>query len=273
MSSTRAMQTRLTTHLTREDSMIQTSNPTDLMRHAGTWGFALLCAFQVGCSSNDSPACRLDAGCGATRSEPEAGSKKGPAPFVLVPGKPGEALPPMNKAVADRWPTLIQSGINAILALQRLSKGKVPPDNEMIEKSLQVKITTDVTTHANTGSTVYRVDGWLEAFQDSENSPSGKLSRYHRESSLGDYAYIQLNLSPRKYCLDPYELAVYLGGTYRALPLPPSPHTNMPLEPRYKPAYTWGMFDRGISKRHIGSKGLLFEVANRCVLSISIGLP
>ena len=207
------------------------------------------------------------AGC-ATAERQATASETASAPFVLVPGKPGEALPPMNKAVAAKWPPAIRQGIDALVMLKQIKpvEGSPATSNEEIERILGVQIVGDAKEIA--WKTTFTVEKWLPEYQTERSARSATLIRNSIDSPYGRSSYISLPIAKEKFCLNPYEVAVYLGSKYKPLVSLPPHGSPKPLK-MYPEAFEWGMFSRGEILTHISSSGPTIEIRNNCIVTIS----
>ena len=206
-------------------------------------------------------------GC-ATAERQATASETASAPFVLVPGKPGEALPPMNKAVAANWPPAIRQGIDALVVLKQKTpvEGRPATSNAEIERILGVQIVGDAKEKA--WKTTFTVKNWLPEYQTERSARSAILIRNSIDSPYGRSSYISLPIAKEKFCLNPYEVAVYLGSKYKPLVSLPPHGSPKPLK-MYPEVFEWGMFSRGGILTHISSVGPMIEIDNNCIVNLS----
>ncbi|MDT6964163.1 hypothetical protein QTN24_21880 [Cupriavidus sp. SZY C1] len=213
----------------------------------------------------------LQSGCAST-SDQTLGAAPSATDFVLRPGNPGDPLPAQTTAAGRHWPVEVREGIERVVMFLDAARGQRIHtfDNAAIEKLLDVKLHGDTKLTSHIGATPYGISGWLTNYQASGASFSGQANRYRPSSALGDYVYIRLKISPKKYCLDPYDLAVYIGGDYLPLHPAPSLHRETPDLPKFEPAYAWGMFERGVTGIHYGSRKIHISIEERCVSEVAI---
>jgi hypothetical protein len=170
----------------------------------------------------------------------------------------GTPLPARNPAVADRWPPDLRHQVDTLLGL--FANRRQPPSVSEIEKTLGVQLIEWPSTGSLDSMVVakkYSVQGWSPTHTDfAEAMRRGDQSYF---ISKGDPALHRIVLPIHRpgYCLDPYELAIYTGASFRNGDS--STHTEVRHWP---PAYVWGMFAWSRSGQYIG-RGLSIAVGHR----------
>ena len=184
-------------------------------------------------------------------------------------GPPGSPLPPSNKAVGDKWPPEVREFVEVFTT--RFADGQPVPTNEQIEQWLHVRTVEDP-VEAKRHYFYRRIQDWPLGFADD----LGRSSYWKASPDPDGQEYMQIGLGvdTSRYCINPYDLAIYTGFRFEP-DLPPisSPHDVLPERPRdpwgkiYSPDYVWGMFSRAPGRIYRGNNFLRIFLTEdlRCI--------
>ena len=189
-------------------------------------------------------------------------------------GPPGSPLPPQNKAVGDKWPPEVREFVDVFTT--RFARGQPIPTNEQIEQWLHVRTVED-SVEAKRHYFYRRIQDWPLGFADD----LGRSSYWKAAPKPNGQQYMEIGLGvdTSRYCINPYDLAIYTGFRFEpALPPISSPHDVLPERPRdpwgkiYRPDYVWGMFTRAPDRTYLGNNFLRIFLTKdlRCVDRFSI---
>lgn len=166
-----------------------------------------------------------------------------PARLAFEPGPDGSPLPPRTADAARNWPSEFKTFLDA--GLQTLKReGKLPAPEE-IAKSLGVQLQENPANQT--------MSGVLREFRvlDVPFGPADPKDARHALTLVGRANapnrswYLHILVDPKRYCINPYEIAIYLGEPFASTDL--NPHSIPDGGP---PSYTWGMFKRGRQGTH-----------------------
>ena len=198
--------------------------------------------------------------CNAWAQASEPGKAEIPA---SVPGADGTPLPPPNKAVGDKWPPEVKRFIDGMLLL--FGNAERPPlSTQEIESTLGVTLVPESLIR-------YRVDAsYVVSGSDLLNPISVRqgLSVYTVGSLKKDgrrFHTFDFPIDARRYCVSPYDFAVYTGNLYR----PEMPvHGFRPPDQSWPLAYEWGMFNRTSSGRYLADRKPAVDLitSDTCIL-------
>lgn len=157
-------------------------------------------------------------------------------------GKPGTPLPPQNKAVGEKWAPEVRQFIDALLT--EFQDGKPAPTVEQIEKVFGVKVIAKAPdAYKIPGIDEYELQGWALR-NPSVSSWSANYLLLPAKSGTQSQS-VRFVIDTQRYCIDPYDFAIYAGASAGAAP-DGSPEHNPYLrdDGSYAPVYAWGMFNR-----------------------------
>ena len=189
-------------------------------------------------------------------------------------GPAGSPLPPPNKAVGDKWPPEVREFVDVFTT--RFADGQPMPTNEQIEQWLHVRTVEDPVEQKRY-YIARRIHDWPLGFADDLGRSSywkGFPKPDGRQSME-----IGLGVDTSRYCINPYDLAIYTGFRFEPeLRYLSSPHDTLPpraSDPRgnvYTPDYVWGMFTRAPDRTYLGNNFLRLYLTKdlRCVDRFSI---
>ena len=189
-------------------------------------------------------------------------------------GPPGSPLPPQNKAVGDKWPPEVRKFVDVFTT--RFAEGQPVPTNEQIEQWLHVRTVEDPVEQKR-HYIARRIHDWPLGFADD----LGRSSYWKAAPKPNGQQYMEIGLGvdTSRYCISPYDLAIYTGFRFEPeLTLSPTVHVPTPPRPRdpwgnvYTPDYVWGMFTRAPGRTYRGNNFLRIYLTEdlRCVDRISI---
>lgn len=177
------------------------------------------------------------------------------------PGPIGTPLPPPTKAVGNKWPPEVKRFIDGLIEL--FGQHERPSLSlRQIETTLGVTLTPQPFTWQMVDAS-YRISG-SELLNPLANPG---LSEYRvgtkKKDGLRFHAF-EFSLDPQRFCVSPYDLAIYTGNKY----MPDPPLHGWPPGPLYPPTYEWGMFDRTITGRYNGQPkpGIALITTDKCIL-------
>ena len=164
-------------------------------------------------------------------------------PTIKLQGIYGEPLPPPNKAVAHHWPPEIKQLVDDMLEL--FDNKRTPTLRvEQIEQKLKIKLNRTPLRSDQGGMTAnYDIvqSAWLISRTDQPDPrlPGNYVIRDDVKTKLTSHK-LELPLDMTRYCLSPYDLAIYTGAQYSPDPIWfPRSKFIQPGPPRYE----WGMFN------------------------------
>lgn len=170
----------------------------------------------------------------------------------LVPQSENTPLPLRDPRIADHWPPELKRVIDDMLALYSVKEK--PSSPEEIEQRMGVRLMD----HPWLGKErdvykAYRVVGGRRANLDSRSWNDGWVANYviyrARPPSRMTQAFnLTIPVSPKDFCLNPYELAIYTGSKFIVGDRSPALTFQHP-----QPAYVWGMFEWSTANHYIGN--------------------
>ena len=189
----------------------------------------------------------------------------------------GPPLPPQNKAVGDKWPPEVREFVDVFTT--RFASGQPMPTEEQIQRWLHVR-TVEIPEGLRSRYALEERDihDWPLGFADNRGYSSyAKLMPNSDGRQL--MRIIRLKVDTSRYCINPYDLAIYTGFRFRpevsytevydAQPQPP--HPRDPSGNLYKSDYVWGMFARSPEQMYLGNNFLKIFLTDdlRCIRSFS----
>lgn len=167
-----------------------------------------------------------------------------PARRALAPGPDGAPLPARTADAAMFWPPAFRKFLDAALLL--LKRGGKGPSLSEIEGALAVRLTPDEVPAGSGILRKYRVSG--VPFGPPEPMKAG-----HELVVLGTGGepttswQLRIFVDAGRYCVNPYEIAVYLGEAFSEA----DERVHVEKPDFWPPAYAWGMFKRGTQGVHV----------------------
>lgn len=184
--------------------------------------------------------------------------------------KPGDALPPKDRSVGDKWAPEIRQFIDQMLLTFDRSRPGPLTDAE-IEKAFGAVLTAR--------PDLWRGEGVEEIFQLT-GAPYFTPSEAHVayatytkgtgwDTKRGGwrgrrYGAFEASINIGKYCVDPYDFAIYTGSRFR-----PEPELHESTKPAgyHRPRYEWGMFEIARLRTYRSDIGVRVVLRERCVAS------
>lgn len=159
-----------------------------------------------------------------------------------------QPLPPRDERIADRWPPEVKRRVDNLLAL--FSSRTEAPTPEEVMSLLDVEL-REIQTTPDEAQRIARLYG-VHASDPGSAQPTRWRDRYtphyviYAKDAKGSQLHsLSMPISSQKFCLDPYELAIYTGESFLdSTPL--SPHAN-PGTARQDWEYARDMFKRSRS--------------------------
>lgn len=166
---------------------------------------------------------------------------------AIAPEKDGEKLPNKTTEAARYWPQPFKDFLDA--GVQIFQNGKPAPEISEIESLLKIQIQAK---NEIPGQQLlvknFRVDGWPFGATDLSLS-HGQFSIISRQSDpFTEYA-LSLPIDNEKYCINPYDVAIYLGTEFAEGDL----RLHASSSDTHPPSYSWGMFKRGSQGIHMST--------------------
>ena len=136
-------------------------------------------------------------------------------------GQDGEPLPPPNKDIARHWPPEIKQLVDDMLELfSRQERESLSA--EQIEQKLKIKLErTPLKTDQGGVTANYNITQsiWLTLRADPPDTRSLGVYWFIEHKKTGKtHHHLELALDRDRYCLNPYELAIYTGAKYQPEP-------------------------------------------------------
>ena len=187
-------------------------------------------------------------------------------PTRLIAQPEGTPLPPRDPSIADHWPPDLKQLLDNMLALFPKDR-KTPPSLEEIEKKIGITLTErPLEDREYTWAHKYTVSG--TRFMRPDLPERFRGSYYIRKAKPGESASHSLqlpisSLDRTAFCLNPYELAVYLGSEFVADNI--NGVHNGYAGHHFESAYVWGMFAWTKSGHYINK-------ANAFSMDVGVGL-
>ena len=187
--------------------------------------------------------------------------------YALRAAPPISPLPPQNKEVGDKWPPEVREFVEVFST--RFADGQPIPSETQIQQWLHVRTQekpVELRLHGAVGEREIR--DWPLGFANDQGHSDYAKSVTFSDSDRRQYMRVTLRVDTSRYCINPYDLAIYTGFHFD----PESPRP-MPLRPRYPggkfrdPGYAWGMFNRSLSRTYLGNHFLKIVLTEdlRCI--------
>ena len=184
---------------------------------------------------------------------------------------PGSPLPPQNKAVGDKWPPEVREFVDVFTT--RFADGQPMPTEEQIQQWLHVRTAEIPEGLRSSGGVETRyIRDW--PLDSANNRGSSSYWKSTIDPDRRQYMRISMSIDTSRYCINPYDLAIYTGFRFEPkLKIPSSIHdpgTPRPRDPWgnvYGPDYVWGMFSRAPDRFYDGNYFLSIRLTEdlRCV--------
>lgn len=167
-----------------------------------------------------------------------------PARLAFEPGPDGSPLPPRTADAAHNWPPEFKTFLDT--ALQTLKRGGQLPAPEVIAKSLGIQLQENPVDQTMSG--VLREFRVLDVpFGPADPKDARHVLTLVGRTNLANRSWhLHILVDPKRYCINPYEIAIYLGEPFFSGTQ--EPHAIPDWWPK---SYTWGMFKRGYQGVHI----------------------
>lgn len=193
----------------------------------------------------------------------------------VTSGKPGTPLPPQDKKVGDKWPPEVKQAIDSLFTTF-VRESPMPSEAE-ITRALQLKL-SETNTPGYFIEIQKRVQSWpLGEAKGNEKHPPVLL--VEEPSGYGQFVFVELPVDTQRYCINPYDFAVYSGLPFqshapRTSPLYMKKHSDH--DNRYGPGpkyqYVFGMFERQDIHDYYnpGPIGIQLSNDNRCIVLFNV---
>ena len=169
-----------------------------------------------------------------------------PARRAFEPGPDGTPLPPKNPDAAKYWPPEFKRFLDSALSLFKRD-GKEPSLDEVSEVlNIRLIPLPQLERHDFT-QREFSVGGI-------PFGPPEPMKWGHQLAILDIYRdrvtswQLDIFFDPLKFCVSPYEAAVYLGESFSES----DRRVHVSNRDFWPPSYTWGMFKRGSQGEHLG---------------------
>jgi hypothetical protein len=156
-----------------------------------------------------------------------------------------QPLPARDERIADRWPPEVKRRVDNLLALFA-NRSEAPPLAEIMSQ-LDVEL-REIQTTPDEALRTDRLYG-VHTSDPGSAQPTRWRDRYTphyviyaRDAKGSQLHSLSMPISSQKYCLNPYELAIYTGESFLD-ETPLTPHAN-PGMARQGWEYAWDMFKR-----------------------------
>lgn len=173
-----------------------------------------------------------------------AGSPQ-PARRAFEPAADGKPLPPKNSAAARYWPPAFKNFLDQSLAI--FLRGGKEPSIVDIEDLLKIRL-VPVFRPSRVDSILheYIVQDWPLHTKPTHGEKQQLVVLRSASANFNSWQ-IKVFLDAEFYCVNPYEIAIYLGEEFF------EDDTRMHVEKRdaWPFSYTWGMFKRGSQGEHV----------------------
>lgn len=164
-------------------------------------------------------------------------------------GKPGTPLPPQNKAVGQKWAPEVRAFIDALLT--EFQDGKPAPTVGRIEKVFGVKAVGEKGEFSR-NEKQYVLRGWALGNPSMQGSSAFYMTYVPRNGTMRQIA--TFNIDANRYCINPYDFAIYTGASFSVAPTAGFHDPVSPLNANDQFAYLWGVFDRSPSGQYMFGK-------------------
>lgn len=159
-----------------------------------------------------------------------------------------QPLPAKDERIADRWPPEVKRRVDNLLTLFRSRTEAPTPEDVMSQLDVELR---EIQTTPDEAQRIARLYG-VHTSDPGSAQPTRWRDRYTphyviyaRDAKGSQLHSLSMPVSSQKFCLDPYELAIYTGESFLdSTPL--SPHTN-PGTARQDWEYARDMFKRSRS--------------------------
>lgn len=175
------------------------------------------------------------------KASTEASTPTTRRPSAFHPAPPGVPLSSKTTDAARYWSPEVKELIDSIIAIGSTRVRSIDEiSDEALEKRLRIEFEGPLTDPTILLGALYmrkvKTLPWLA-------TDAGRLTRSKPDSYNNAVAGFNLFLrfDPLRYCLNPYEFAIYLGQPFRFMPIPVLDRLNNELPGPF--LYEWGMFN------------------------------
>ena len=193
-------------------------------------------------------------------------------------GKPGTPLPLPNKEIGEKWPPEVREFVDAMLTV--FVDGKPTPSEQEVERALKIKLGEHGLIPKSSVVVNAKIAYWPLGTNNGQDW-SDYIKMVPREDGRQSVR-LSLSVDTARYCINPYDFAIYTGhhfmpafATYGPHEIPPEPPHDSQGKP-YGHDYVWGMFDRSPSYRYNsngqeGNEDIIVSKDARCITWFRIG--
>lgn len=168
-----------------------------------------------------------------------------PARRAFEPGSDGTPLPARSADAAKHWPPEFKRFLERSFSI--LKRGGLEPKVAELQEALDV--------HFESGRNIDPSSGILERYslRGIQFGPKEPLQWGHElailglSKSQGRFWQLKILVDADVYCVNPYEMAIYLGEPF----IESDSRLHIASPDVWPPTYTWGMFKRGTQGEHI----------------------